>query len=161
MEPNSPILISVMQSLNLFKKIKSNACFKGNGTCMDLIFTNRKYCFKHSFTFETGLSDHPHLICSMLKTTFEKEEPKLYKYHNHKKFDSTAFYTDLQSKLEEGPKVYKHFEETFVRVSDAHAPRKIKVLRGNHKPYVNKNLCKAIMKRSALKRKASIRNNGI
>ena len=34
-------------------------------------------------------------------------------------------------------------------------PRKAKVLRGNHKPHVDKNLRKAIMKRSALKRKAS------
>ena len=58
MEPNSPILISFMQSLNLFNIIKSNTCFKGNGTCKDLILTNRKYCFKYSSTFEAGLSDH-------------------------------------------------------------------------------------------------------
>ena len=51
MEQNSPILISFMQSLNLFIIIKSNTCFKGNGTCIDLILTNRKYCFKHSSTF--------------------------------------------------------------------------------------------------------------
>ena len=103
MEQNSPILISFMQSLNLFIIIKSNTCFKGNGTCIDLIqITNRKYCFKHSFTFETGLSNHDHLIYSMLKTTFKKEEPKLYKYRDYKKFDSTGFHTDLQSKLEEG-----------------------------------------------------------
>ena len=91
----------------------------------------------------------------MLKTTFKKEEPKLHKYRDYKKFDSTAFHTDLQSKLEKGPKVYQNFEETFVRVLDAHAPRKTKVLRGNHKRHVGKNLRKAIMKRSALKRKAS------
>ena len=34
-------------------------------------------------------------------------------------------------------------------------PRKAKVLRGNHKPHVDKNLRKAIMKRSPPKRKAS------
>ena len=71
------------------------------------------------------------------------------------KIYSTAYHTDLQSKLEEVPKVYKNFEETFVKVVDAHAPRKTKVLRGNHKPHVDKNLRKAIMKRSALKQKAS------
>ena len=91
----------------------------------------------------------------MLKTAFKKEEPKLYKYRDHRKFDGTAFHTDLQSELEEGPKVYQNFEETFVRVLDAHAPRKTKVLRGNHKRHVDKNLRKAIMKRSALKRKSS------
>ena len=51
MEPNSPILISFIQSSNLFNIIKSTTCFKGNGTCIDLILTNRKYCFKHSSTF--------------------------------------------------------------------------------------------------------------
>ena len=71
------------------------------------------------------------------------------------KIYSTAYHTDLQIKLEEVPKVYKNFEETFVKVVDAHAPRKTKVLRGNHKPHVDKNLRKAIMKRSALKQKAS------
>ena len=150
MEPNSPILISFMQSLDLFNIIKSNPCFKGNGICIDLIFTNRKYCFKHSSTFETGLSDHHHLIYSMLKTTFEKEETKLYKYRDYKIFDSAVFHTDLQSRLEEGPKVYQNFEETFVRVLDAYAPKKIKVL-----PDVDKNFRKAIMKLSALKQKAS------
>ena len=42
-----------------------------------------------------------------------------------------------------------------MRVLDAHAPSKITVLRCNHKSHVDKNLLKAIMKRSALKRKAS------
>ena len=43
LEPESPILISLMQSSNLFNIIKSNTCFKGHGTCIDLILTNRKY----------------------------------------------------------------------------------------------------------------------
>ena len=166
LEPDSPILVSFMQSLNLFNIIKSNTCFRGHGTSIDLILTNRKYCFKLSSTLETGLSDHHHLIYSMLKTTFKKDEPKLFKYRDYKKFDSTAFHMDLQNKLDEGPKVYQNFEDTFARVLDAHAPRKTKVSRGNHKPHVDKNLRKAIMKRSALKWKASrtkqiIRNNGI
>ena len=74
------------------------------------------------------------------------------------KIYSTAYHTDLQSKLEEVPKVYKNFEETFVKVVDAHAPRKTKVLRGNHKPHVDKNPRKTIMKHSALKRIASRSN---
>ena len=95
------------------------------------------------------------MIYSILKTIFKKEEPKLHKYRDYKKFDSAAFDTDRQSQLEEYPKVCQNFKETFVRVLNAHAPRKAKVLRGNHKPHVDKNLRKAIMKFSALKRKAS------
>ena len=36
-----------------------------------------------------------------------------------------------------------------------HAQKKVKILRGNHKPHYNKNLRKAIMKRSRLKNKAN------
>ena len=70
------------------------------------------------------------------------------------KFDRTAFRKDLQNKLED-PKVYQNFEESFTRVLHAHTPRKTKVLRGNNKLHVNKNLRKAIMKRPAHKQKAS------
>ena len=38
---------------------------------------------------------------------------------------------------------------------NTHAPQKVKILRGNHKPHSNKNLRKAIMKRSRLKNKAN------
>ena len=62
---------------------------------------------------------------------------------------------DLEHKLEECPKHYEKFEKTFVNVLNAHAPKKTKVLRGNQKPHVDKNLCKAIMKCSKLKNKAN------
>ena len=78
---------------------------------------------------------------------------------------------DQENKLEECPKHYKNFEKTFSNVLDAHAPRITKVLRSDHKPHVDKNLRKAIMKRSKLKTKQielnfkmislNIRNNKI
>ena len=70
MEPSDSLLNAFMQSRNLFNLIKSNICFKRGGSCIDLILANRKFCFKNSFSFETGLRDHHHLIYSMLKTTF-------------------------------------------------------------------------------------------
>ena len=39
---------------------RKNTCFKGTGSCIDLILTNRKYSFKHSESYETGNSDHHH-----------------------------------------------------------------------------------------------------
>ena len=63
------------------------------------------------------------------------------------------FRKDLENKLVECPKHYENFEKTFVNVLDAHAPRKTKVLRRNHKPHVDKNLRKAIMKRFKLQTK--------
>ena len=77
MEPNCLALTSFMQSFNLFNLIKTNACFKGKGICIDLILTNRKYCFKHWFTFETGLSDLHHLVYSMLKTCLKEQNQNI------------------------------------------------------------------------------------
>ena len=154
-DPKNSKLTSFMQSFNLYNLIKSNTCFKGGGSCIDLILTNRKYCFKHTSTFETGLSDHHHLIYSMLKTTFKKEEPKQFIYRDYKNFDKENFYTDLESQLSNCSQKYEHFENTFVEVLNAHAPKKTKILRGNQKPHVDKNLRKAIMKRSKLKNKAN------
>ena len=140
MEPNYPAFTSFMQSFNLLNLIKTNTCFKGKGSCIELILTKRKYCFKHSSTFEAGLSDHHHLVYSMLKTSFKREESKHFIYRDYKNFIDTDFRMDLGDKHEECPKHYKNFEKTFVNVSDAHAPRKTKILRGNHKPHVDKNL---------------------
>ena len=84
MEPRNSILKTFMQSHNLFNLIKSNTCFKGRVSCIDLIGSciDRKFCSKNSSTFETGLSDHHHLIYSMLKTTFKKEDSKCLIYRD-------------------------------------------------------------------------------
>ena len=111
--------------------------------------------FMHSFNFETGLSDHHHLIHSMLKTTFKKEESKQFVFRDYKNFDNINFQMDLESKLNNCPKKYGIFEKTFENVLNAHAPKKTKFLRGNQKRHVDKNLRKAIMKRSQLKNKAN------
>ena len=155
MKPGDSILKAFMQSHNLFNLIKSNTCFKGRGSCIDLILTNRKFCFKNSSTFETGLSDHHHLIYSMLKTTFKKEDSKRLIYRDYKNFNNEYFQNDLKNGLSKCPKNYESFENVFVTVLDRHAPRKTKILRGNQKPHVDKNLRKAIMKRSELKSKAN------
>ena len=67
----------------------------------------------------------------MLKTWFKREESKHFIYWGYKNFNDTEFNMGLENKLEECPKHYEHFEDPFVYVSDAHAPRKTKVLRGN------------------------------
>ena len=59
----------------------------------------------------------------------------------------------LQNKPDEGSKIYQIFKENFVNVLDAHALRKAKISRDTHKHHVYKNLCKAMMKRSAFKSK--------
>ena len=86
-----PKLAWFMHSFNFHNLIKLNTCFKGSGSCIDLILSNRKYCFKHTSTLETGLIDHHHLIYSILKTTFKKEEPKKFIFRDYKNFENTNF----------------------------------------------------------------------
>ena len=46
-------------------------------------------------------------------------------------------------------------KKLFTSARNSHAPKKIKVLRGNHKSHLNKKLRKAIMERSRSKNKAN------
>ena len=75
-----------MNSQNFTNLIKNNTCFKGVGSCIDLILANRKYCFKNTSSYETGISDHHHLIFSLMKTIFVSEEPKKFVYRDYKTF---------------------------------------------------------------------------
>ena len=98
MEPNNRMLKSFLDSNNLTNLIKTNTCFKGKGSSIDLILTNRKYSFKYTSSYETGLSDHHHMIYTMLKSSLINIEPKLLNYRDYKNFNFRNFKEDL-SKL--------------------------------------------------------------
>ena len=68
------------------------------GSCIDLILINRKYCFKNTSSYETGISGHHHLIFFIIKTTFESEEPKKFVYCDYKTFSHESFKNGLLSK---------------------------------------------------------------
>ena len=149
LEPSSPSLLSFMDSQNFASLIKNRTCLKGTGSCIDLIFANRKYSFKNTSSYETGLSEHHHLIYSVMKTTFKCEEPKKLIYR------VPDFQSDLLLITGDEKNNYLEFEKNFVETLNKHAPKKTKIFRGNHKPHINKTLRKAIMKRSQLKNKAN------
>ena len=48
---------------------------------------------------ETGVSDHDHLIFSIIKTIFALEEPKNFVYRDYKTSSHERFKNDLMSKL--------------------------------------------------------------
>ena len=95
LEPSSPTMLSFMDSQNFVSLIKNKTCFKGAGSCIDLISTNRKYLFKNTSSYETGLSDHHHLIYSAMKTIFKCEEPKKLIYRNYSNFSQKDFQNEL------------------------------------------------------------------
>ena len=99
MEPSNPSLKVFLNSNNLYNLINSNTCFKGKGSCIDLFLTNRKCSFKCSDSYETGISDHHHMIYTMLKSCFNNTEPKLLNYRDFKHFSQEDFKEDLSEAL--------------------------------------------------------------
>ena len=94
-------MINFMSNQCLSNLIKSPTCFKSaNGSTIDLFLTTNKYLFQKTNLFENGISDHHHLIATVLKTTYERFSPKLLTYRSYKqswndslknKFESEAY----------------------------------------------------------------------
>ena len=91
--------------------------------------------------------DHHRLIYSILKSTFEKEEPKQVIYRNYKHFQRQHFENGFEPTLNNCNGNFDVYEKAFTSALNSQAPKKVKVLRGNHKPHLNKKLQKAIMER--------------
>ena len=60
LKPTDPLMMTFLNKHDLINLIKNNTCFKGEGSCIDLILTNRKLSFKNSSSIEAGLSNHHH-----------------------------------------------------------------------------------------------------
>ena len=157
----NPCLSMFMDEHSLYSLLKTPTCFKSKtGSCIDLILTNCKFSFKNTCSFETGVSDHHHLIYTMLKSTFTKLPPKKICYRTYKSFSEELFLSDLSDRLRSiTPGDFSLFNQTFESTLDKHAPQKERTIRGNNQPHVNKTLRKAIMKRSKLKRTAQLSNS--
>ena len=88
-----------------------------------------------------------------MRTTFPKSKSHIILYRDYSKFNDEKFKRDLEKELKRHPFQYDKFEQAFLSILDRHAPQKSKVLRANSKPYVNKEMRKAIMHRSKLQNK--------
>ena len=155
LEPSNTTLKHFMDSNGLYNLIKGHTCFKGKGSLIDLILTNRKFSFKNTQLFGTGLSDHHHMVYAMLKTTFQKSKPKQLTYRDFKNFYFESLKNDLLENMVVRDRSYDEFDRKFSTVLNKRAPKKKKWLHGNQKPRINKTLRHEIMKRSKLKNKAN------
>ena len=131
--------------------MKSKTCFKSviNPSCIDLFIINNYRCFQNTTVISTGLSD----FHKMAYYGIEKSKPKEIIYRNYKNFANDIFKYELKTLLEKECSSYKHFQETFLKVLDKHAPVKKKIVRANNQPYMNKTLRKAMIRGSQLETK--------
>ena len=111
--------------------MKQNTCFKSDGgSCIDLLIKNSKFLFLKANSFETCLSDHHHMIYTILKTKFEKFKPKKSIYCNFKQYDSDQFKLDIFNSMS-AMRAHAAYKNNFVSILDKHSPKKTKNLRGN------------------------------
>ena len=84
----------------------------------------------------------------VLKTTFPKAKPKVITYRDYSKFVKEDFNRKLDANiLASDVKDYETLQKSFLGIYNTLFLVK-KVVRANQKPYVTKELRKAIMKRS-------------
>ena len=158
LEPEKKPMKQFIEDYNLFNLIKKPTCFKSlKGTCIDLILTNKKFSFKFSDTYETGLSDCHTLVHTMFKSSFYKLQPQKIFYRNYKMFNNQAYLTEVSNTLfkskQENVLNYESLELCLMSILNKHAPLKQKTIRGNDKPFISKTIHKAIFQRSKLKNK--------
>ncbi len=151
-------LKSFLTQHNSSNLVKDNTCFKSvdNPSCIDLFITNSQRSFQNTKVLNVGCSDFHKMAITVMKTTFAKLKPKEVTYRNYKEFDDNNFKNDLINELSinrQSNEKCEIFEGIFLKVLDKHAPLKTKIIRGNHAPYMNTALRKAIMKRTQLQNK--------
>ena len=77
------------------------------------------------------------MTVTVMKTFFEKRQPRVVNYRDYKYFEHDRFRTDLLSEfgkanIEEKENGLNNLLNARKRILDIHAPRKQKYTRGNH-----------------------------
>ena len=95
-------MIEFINNHLLHNHMHQKTCWKyPKGTCMvDLVLSNHKHSLQNTGTLETGLSEHRHLIYTMLKCKYIKSPPKTISYRSYKHFDQTEFIKTLECSLQ-------------------------------------------------------------
>ena len=104
-----------------------------NPSCIDLILKKSPLSFQSSGVIETGLSDFHKMIVTVMKTTFQKLDPKIIHYRDYRKYNNYSFRQDLLSTLIMENINLSNSLEKFIDICmkslDKFAPRKKKIFK--------------------------------
>ena len=144
------------ESYNLSSLIRESTCYKNteNPSCIDLFLTNSPNSFQNSSVVETGLSNFHRMIDTVMKTSFQRLPPKIRHYRDYSNYDNNIFHVSLfnvLSKLNIEVIDLNKFITVCIDTLNNHAPSKKKYIRGNHLPFMNKELSKEVMHRTRLR----------
>ena len=139
-------LEELCDTCNLTNLIKSETYYTNNyKLTIDLFFTNKPLSFQGISTTETGLSDCHKLTSTFMRSFVSHLKPKIIFFRNCKKFDETKFLSDLNNTnfsftSADPNESYLFLTNSFYKIVKKHVPLKKKTLRGNHAPFVSKEL---------------------
>ena len=146
---NNNFLSDLCGTFSLQNIISGKTCHKSNvGTSIDIMLTNRPRSFHKTGIFETGISNHRKLILSFFRSCFTRIPPTTIEYRKYKTFGKSKFLHELDQKLLKGAvyqnnkEMYSIFRRIFQNVLNKHAPLKQKKVRGNHAPFMIKDMTK-------------------
>ena len=95
------------------------------------------------------------MVVTVMKTTYQKLDPKITHYRDYSTFCNDNFREHLLSALVtenlDTNNSLEKFPVVCVKTLDIFAPYKKKYLRGNNMPFMNKSLSRAFMRRSQLR----------
>ena len=136
--------------------ITEHTCFKNhlNPSSIDFMLTNKFRSFLNSQVIETGLSDHHKMTITVMRAFCQKQTPISIKYRDYNKFDCSKFHTELFERFmhfDMNNTTYGMFELTVMEQLNKYAPMKVKIVRANNAPFMNKTLSQAFMTRSRLR----------
>ena len=120
------------------------------------MLTNVPRSFQSTCIVESGLSDFHMMTLTVMRKSFKKFQPKIINYRSYKHFRNEAFRETLLKNLSQENFVnndngFQRFCSISLNSLEKHAPSKKKYTRGNHMPFFNKDLSKAIMTRTKLR----------
>ena len=110
--------------------------------------------FHNSSTIETGVSDFHKMTVTVMKSHFQKKEPKIIQYRDYNKFSAEEFAQYIISLLSSQELTRSGFDTFMNKCKDAfdiRVPIKHIYLRSNQKPFMNKEISKAAMHRTRLR----------
>ena len=89
-EANDSAISVFSDTYDLKNLIKEPTRYKNPNkpSCIDLILRKKLQSFQHSSVMETGLSDFHKMTVTVMKTFFEKLQPKLVNYKEYKYFET-------------------------------------------------------------------------
>ena len=154
--PENNHMINFMSNQCLSNLIKGPTFKSVNGSTIDLFLRTNTYQFQKANSFETGISDHHHLIATVLKITYERFPPKLLTYRSYEHSWNDSLKNKFKSEayaIQSGD--IGSLKTVIVKSLNTVAPFKKRIVRGNNKPHITSLIRKEIMTRSRLKNKAN------